>query len=292
MNDQKNDPAVQVPDMWRGSGPTGNSAALSVASPIKRGRGRPKKAGSIPAKAKKSKPAVKGPEPVATSSRFARASWDDLCKVVLGCEKEKEGARIAVLAATRHGKTTLIRRLIEYPRSCVTLIHDAAKLEAQYPGWVSSTLDLSGAPAEVTTVIFRGDVFAGVEVSVESVAAEALRLARSRVPVRLVVDELEAAVSTGGRKLTSESLLKIGVQGGQLALTLIWSTQIPQRAPSDALSQVSAVVLGRLEASATNYLDQTLYFDREMVEVLGTLQRGEFVVRVPGQSWDRTIYEG
>lgn len=308
MNEaKKNRTARKMPGVRRASvPPAGAVVVVPVAPPVKRGRGRPRKTTALsvaPAPTVASS-IVAGPSrtaaPVAQArSALKRATRRELHDLIFGCERgrNREGARVAVLAATRHGKTHLIREFVGLGGDCLTMIHDVAKIDPQYLAIpprsgcvVSGVQQMALVPESADTITFRGDVIADQVCDVESVAALALAWSRSRVPVRLVVDELEQAVTPGGKKLVSESLLKIGVQGGQLGLTLIWSTQIPQRAPSDALTQCSAVVLGRLEAQAINYLDGTLYFDREMTEALGTLQVGEFVVRIPGQPWDRVIY--
>lgn len=201
------------------------------------------------------------------------------------------------------GKSTANRRTIEEAIAgrlagvaLLAISHDDTKLDAQCPGAARvNPADLNARPltdAEdaLGGVVFRGDVYRGVVVEVEEVAAFALSLARRRHRTLLVVDELDRACTPGGKDLASTSLRTALTQGRALGLCVSWTTQSPARAPKEVLDQATSVGLFRVGPRALNYLDERLYFDKEMLEVVPNLQRGEFVLHRPGAPWDRTIY--
>jgi hypothetical protein len=200
------------------------------------------------------------------------------------------------------GKTWASWQLIQQPGQLV-LIHDDSKAEREFPPdgsgdpavpYYASIDAVMAVPLEQAQgqpiIGFRGDVYAGQVCEVEQVAALAMKLARAHVPVRLVVDETERAMSEGGRKLEAPSLREAFVMGRTMGTSVIWSTQTPQRAPEVALNQSSTIGIFRLEAPALNYLDDRLNFNPEMLFRVPDLQEGEFVLHRSGHPWDRTVY--
>lgn len=188
------------------------------------------------------------------------------------------------------GKTVGIRALLEEPwPGGLTLIHDDSKRAPQYAGAVASSID--AAPDDAEMVTLRGNVLAGEQfVEVDTVAELALQLAMSGVPVRLVVDELDRACTPGGKALAGTRFRDCLTKGRSMALSVVASTQAPQRCPLEVIDQATAVALGQLGPRALNYLDDRLLFDSELLEVVERLQPLEFVVYQPGRPWNRTIY--
>jgi hypothetical protein len=192
------------------------------------------------------------------------------------------------------GKTVAARRLLEQPGR-LTLIHDVSKAKAEYDVKAFATpaeflAQPAGEIAHLSALSFRGDPWRGVQCDVEPVAALAMQLIRARVPTRLVIDELDRAVSEGGRALESDSLRDAFVVGRSMGLDVVWSTQTPQRVPLVVGDQSSSMGLFRLGPRAINFLDERMFFDPEMLEVIQWLEVGDFVLHVPGQPWDRAIY--
>lgn len=200
------------------------------------------------------------------------------------------------------GKTWASWVLIRQPGQLV-FIHDDAKAETEYPPRGTGDAEIPYYPStqavlelpvdqvhDQRIVGFRGDAYAGQRCEVEDVAALAMSLARARIPVRLVIDETDRAMSDAGRKLEAPSLRECFTVGRTMKLSVIWSTQTPQRAPEVALNQSSSIGLFRLEAPALNYLDGQLGFDREMLAVVRQLPEGDFVLFRSGHPWDRTVY--
>lgn len=178
----------------------------------------------------------------------------------------------------------------------VVLIHDTKGADPEYPQArqlrnLDALFELSSEQlTETSAVAFRGDAFAGVDVDVNELAGFALNMARARIPVRLVVDELDAACTPGGRELAAPSLRLALTQGRKIGLQVLASTQTPQRCPKEVIDQSSSVGLFRLGPRALRYLDDVLLFDGDMLEIVPRLERGDFVLHRPGHAWDRTVY--
>jgi hypothetical protein len=192
------------------------------------------------------------------------------------------------------GKTYATRVIADLPG--ITLVHDASKADPQYGSaiTVATVADLHRYTLEelsrAQSVSFRGDVFKAIVCEVEEVAALALQLARSRTPVRLVVDELDLATTPGGKELASESLRLCLTQGRCMRLDVLATTQAPVRAPREVIDQATSIGLFRVGPRALTYLDDRLYFDAEMLAAVPTLERGEFVLHRPSVPWNRTVY--
>lgn len=185
--------------------------------------------------------------------------------------------------------------MVQLPGQLV-LVHDDSKAQPEYPGlrYFTRPADLAAlAPVEQDTLgaaAFRGDPYQGIVCEVEEVAAYSMWLARRFAPVRLVVDETDRAMSDGGKSLLAPSLREAFAVGRNMGLSVLWATQFPQRAPDCALALSSSLGIMQLEPGPLNYLDRTLCFDREMLDTVAVLKVGEFVLRLPGRPWDRTIY--
>lgn len=206
-----------------------------------------------------------------------------------------DGWRHLWLGDTGTGKTWAQRELVNLGGQLV-IIHDDKGARAEYPHvrYFTTTADLLAAPAEeaaaLSAAAFKGDPFSGVVCEVEEVAALALQLARVRIPVRLVVDEWDRAVSDGGRKLEAPALQACLTTGRALGLSVTGGAQTPQRCGDIVINSASSIGIFRLGQRAVNYLEERLLFDREMTAVIPTLAVGDFVIHRPGRPWDRTIY--
>lgn len=245
-------------------------AAYPAVPPIKRGRGRPRKQPAAPVAAKD----------------FAAA-----VALITRSEATGDGWRAFLLGDTGAGKTCAAQALLEAKRGrSLRLIHDDSKARPQYAGVVWSDLEIGAAPEDADTLVFRGDPYAGTRVNPDGVAALALTLARQRIPITLVIDELSRACTPGGKELASESLRECQTQGRSMGLNMIVSTQSPQRAPGEVIDQASAIVLCRLGPRALNYLDDRLFFDPALLAVAATLPDLHCVVHVPGVPWNREVY--
>ena len=189
-----------------------------------------------------------------------------------------------------------MRELVALPGALV-LIHDDSKAVAEFnppvpylrsPAHLDRCLpeDVKGWPA----VAFCGSAYEGIRCEVEDVAALALRVARKRMKVRLVVDELNRAVTEGGQGLESDSLREAFTAGRSMGLSVAYGTQTPQRIPTVILDQSSSVGIFRLGPRALNYLDRVCMFDADMLAAVPELAVGDFVIHRPGHPWDRTVY--
>lgn len=213
--------------------------------------------------------------------------------------EKHEGYRIGVLGESGAGKTSAIKLFLAQPFDGITLIHDEKAGPPQFEGFRVERASLSGVPNEAHTVVFRGDPFKSTRVDVDSVAKLALKLARYKVPVRLVIDELDRAVSPGGKALTSEAVRECITQGRAMGLCVLWSTQLPQRAPVEMLDNASALVIGRCGPRAANYLEERCYMTNDVVSAIMNLRAhyednrtvGELCVWRNGKKWNGVVYE-
>ena len=221
----------------------------------------------------------------------ARGEFVAACELITGPEQKipREGFRLGILGATGSGKTTLQRAFLQERTDRLTLIHDEKVSDPQFAGAVVERFEQ--APDDAQTLVFHGDVFAGRSVPVEYMASGALHICRAtRQPLRVVVDELDKACTDGGMKFSAPSLAECFTQGRQMGLSVIWSTQAPQRAPLPAVDQASALALCRLGPRALNYLDERLRFDKDFLAIIPQLANFEFVLWVDGMPWDRKVY--
>lgn len=231
---------------------------------------------------------------------LARASGAAAVRIIVEpYTREREGWRHLFLGDSGQGKSYANRALLRaaaHELGAVVVAHDDSKREPQYEGALRAHPDdLDSRPIteeEETSgaIIFRGDPYAGRVVEVEDVATLALKLARAGVPTVLAVDELDRAVTPGGQQLVALSLRTALTQGRALGLSVASTTQNPARAPKEVVDQATTVGLFRLGPRAISYLDDRLYFDSELLEVIETLERGDFVLHRPGYQWDRTLY--
>jgi hypothetical protein len=223
------------------------------------------------------------------AQQATRASFQDAAELIAGAVSPGEGFRHGWIGNTGTGKTTCIRRFLER-RGPLQLIHDDTKLKPQYAGAVVA--DFQQAPDDADAVLFRGDPFKGTTVDPDYVCNLALQIARAtRQPVQVVIDELDRACSPGGKELASERLREILTQGRALAVSVVWSTQTPQRAPREVIDQSSTIALCQLGPRALLYLDERLMFDRALLDVVPGLEVGQFAIYQQGRPWNGTIYD-
>jgi hypothetical protein len=210
-----------------------------------------------------------------------------------------EGFRHGWIGDSGMGKSFANSATIEaaLAKGLLGVAHDDTKLDAQCPGFVRvNVAQLEARPPNeeedaAGAICFRGNPYDGTVVEVEEVAAFALRLARGRVRTLLVIDELDRAVTPGGKELCSLSLRTALTQGRALGLCVSWTTQSPARAPKEVLDQATTIGIFRLGPRAMNYVDGVLFFDADMLTIVPTLQVGDFVLHRPGSPWDRTVYK-
>ena len=228
------------------------------------------------------------PVPQEQSQSRPRASFDEAIALICDAETKGDGIRHGWIGTTGSGKTTSLKMLLERS-DLFTLVHDEKGRESQF-GAVTVTR-IEDAPDEATMVTFKGNVFEGTHVEAEYVASLGVNLCRAvRQQVRIVIDELDAAVSESGTTLNSPSLKVAFGQGRALGLSVFWTTQMPQRVPGPAFDQSSTIAIGCLAAKSLNYLEERLHLDKDMIRVIPTLEVGEFVIYENGRPWNGVVY--
>jgi hypothetical protein len=275
-----------------------NARTKAKVSDVRRADGKPKPTLPAAQVAAPTAPPHRLPKVVEASSALARAGirrrpGGAALATITQSLRCGDGWRAGFIGDTGTGKTHALKEFASCPGQ-ITLIHDDSKARPEYPCryWASVSEMLATPEHEIreTTVLgFRGDAYRGVTCEVDDVAAVSLRFARARFPTRLIVDELDRAVSTAGLRLESESLRSCFTVGRTMGLSVGWATQTPQRVPTEVWNQ-SSIVIFHVGAKSLRYLDERLLLDDEMLEQVPQLQRGEFVMHRPGHPWDRTIY--
>ena len=216
-----------------------------------------------------------------------RGTFAQAVGLITDRELRGQGFRHGLLGTTGSGKTTGMRALV-LESSTLTLIHDDSKPEVQYKHDVVRSFDQ--APDDAKRIVFRGDAFADVFVEVEEVADITMRIARAtRKPVRLVVDEVDRACSEGMREITSPAFKKAFHKGRGFGVSVMWSTVQPQ-IPATLIDQASTISFYRMGPRALNYAGDVLKLDKEMLDVILTLEDFEFVIYEQGRPWNRIIY--
>jgi hypothetical protein len=257
---------------------------------------------AAPALVREAPPAARRPEserahaPLAPPITGTRSgSFPDAIRLIAAPTERREGYRHGWIGNTGSGKTTAIRAFLRATDQTFTLIHDDTKLDPQYDGLKCESFEQIGThpeAQETTLITIRGDAYKGSRVEVETVAALVLQIARaSRQPVRLVVDELDRACTAGGKQIASESLRAAFTLGRALSVSVLWSTQTPTRCPPEVIDQSSTIAICQLGPRALNYLDERLAFESDLLQVVPTLEIGQFVIHESGRPWNRTIYQ-
>lgn len=215
-----------------------------------------------------------------------------------------EGYRVGVIGESGGGKTSLLRALLDaMPFDGLTLIHDEKPGKAtQYAGLRSPYVQTDRVGLghlhrrDVGTVIFRGDPMRGTVTTAHDVALLAVELGRKQVPVRLVIDELDSATTDGGMRLASTAVRFCLTQGRAVNISVLCSTQLPVRMPSEVIDNLTVLVATRCGPRSLQYLRNRAFFDDAVVEALGRLRAhyedgapGELVVLRAGRDWDGRV---
>lgn len=220
-----------------------------------------------------------------------KGSFAEAVGIITASLKGGEGYRHGWLGNTGAGKTVGIKALLR-ATDTFTLIHDDTKLAPQYDVAPAACVTrFFDAPDDARTVLFRGDPFKGTVVEVEPLAVLTRQIAMStRKPTRFVVDELDRACTTGGKELASPTLRLLMTQGRSMGISVVWSTQAPQRMPREIIDQSSTIAICQLGPRALNYLDERLCFDKEFLDAVPTLKTFQFVLYENGKPWNGQIY--
>lgn len=224
--------------------------------------------------------------------RPAAAAWEILAEPL----RRKEGIRVGALGITGTGKTTGILAFLAYLQAekliDLVLIHDVKLPVPQYGGQIiHDAEDVRRAPPEnypAVRVLRRLNL--DHMPSVQEAAAFTRAASYEGIPTILVVDEFGRAVSPHGRTFTAPAIAELLSEGRALGASLIWSIQIPQRAPTEAYDQ-SQIKLYRCGTKSLAYLVDQHVVDQAAADLIAGLQRGQFVLCSTETDFDGVIYE-
>lgn len=222
--------------------------------------------------------------------------------IVAPWRKHRNGVRHGILGDSGTGKTVhmrwLLRVLLAEGVAEAALVLDDKEREPQFAGETRVNLaDADARPPAGEVIVFRGDVRNDVWCTPEELAARVVQFARGEPPLRsvLFLDEIKRATSASedgdGKKWTSPAARLICTEGRSMQASIVWGNQSPQELPRSAVDNASTIAIHRMGPVAANYLGERWLLEREMVEAIRTLELGQFVLYVPGQTfWDRRIY--
>lgn len=223
--------------------------------------------------------------------RPAAEAWAKLAEPLRG----REGIRIGALGITGSGKTTGIADFLDYLHRerlvDVVLIHDIKGPKQQYDGLAIHESPHIGGPMPddpTALVLRRRDV--DHTPSVEDAARFVKVISYNGIPALLVIDEFKRALSPSGREFEAPSVRELLSEGRALGASLLWTTQLPQRVPTDAYDQ-SKIIVFRCGRKALAYLIDQGIVDLAAAEVIARLKVGQFVLVTSEDDFDGTVYE-
>lgn len=183
----------------------------------------------------------------------------------------------------------------------IALILDDKQSTPQYKGTQRSTpSDLRARPPtereHQDKIVFRGHTLRrdmNEACSADEVGRAAFELSNLPEEPRVLVsiDELRRAVTSSGREWEAKSVPRLFSEGGGIGISVTWTTQSPQRIPVEAYDQTDTLGIFRLGRRALNYLRAQDLLDPEALDVLPTLQKGEWILYDAAASWDGKIYK-
>ena len=212
--------------------------------------------------------------------------------ILAGPIASREGTRVAILGATRTGKSTFAIDFVKAMQAAqvasTAIVHDVKYPHRQqyegravYDGRALADALCSDDPP--TTLVCRP----GVEADAAAAAVRAC--AEAGEPAVLFLDESRRAIGKR-QSWAGDNVPWIYAEGGGLGGSIVSLIQIPQSFPTDAADQSEAIVAFRLGGRSRNYCADQAWIPKEAVETLRTLAVGEFCVFFQDADWDGVIY--
>jgi hypothetical protein len=236
------------------------------------------------------------PQAGATIARASQATA--ISRLLEGARARREGKRILLLGATRKGKTTFARALVDgMLRSrvaTVVLVHDQKNPDHQeFNGsGVTSVERIMQRVVEGTQMIV-----CRAPLTVEDAAHIVRDLVESGVPAALMIDEVTPALrvneDTGEpveRVWCGPSPVWLALQGGGLGGSLMLNAQLPKTVPGSMVDSAEACVVFNLGGRSLEYSVDLHLIPRAAVGTVTKLVEGECCIFRADQEWDRTIY--
>jgi hypothetical protein len=250
------------------------------------------------------------PERAITTGDKQTHSCYEAFAIILDPLRRKEGFRHGWLGDSRTGKTyanaLLVDAALRVGISIAIIIDDKLPVP-QYAGsqranvrelWdcpVSKGTDHYGSPDISNRIVLRGAALrTGQRVDTDQVAALLLdNWARlpSRPMVLASIDELRRAVSPGGMAWRGKDLPRLFTEGGGLGVSVSYTTQTPQRIPTEAIDQTETFGLFRMTGRGARYITDMMLLNDEIADLLPTLQVRQWILVSKGEPWNGKIYQ-
>ena len=217
-----------------------------------------------------------------------------------------EAIRHGWLGDSGMGKSVANCILIEYILAkklaqLVLTMDDKTPKKSYYPrGAMRSTIHdyMMNCQNSGNHVVFRGvSMNRNKDETIEpgQIAELAWDLVRE-APLQVVVniDELSDATPGQGQAWLQESepLAAVFRKGRGAGISVVWTTQLPQTLPLEAFGLSETLAIFRLDGREVDYLYRKRVLSTELVEVVGGLDVGEWVLYRKGRGgWDGNIYK-
>lgn len=239
--------------------------------------------------------------PGADAGAARQAPAEAIIPAILAPLKKPEGIRLGFLGNTGKGKTFglawVLGEMMERGLIDCALIVDDKNQDTPYPGAVRvNPAHLRERPPgddeDAQVVLYRGvAVDPGRSVDVEEVAAQSWELARQegQLRVALVVDEARRAVSPAGREWRAPTVARVMTEGRAARISMLWSTQSPQRIPVEAFDNSILAIFG-LGHRGRAYLERADLISPRVSAVIAALEPRQFVIVDDAGDWDGTVY--
>lgn len=223
--------------------------------------------------------------------------------------RDGDGWRHGWIGAPGGGKSyaaiATLRWALDHKAADVVLVLDDKGRRAQYPGCYRVDVNqLRTTPPEpdedAGQIVFRGVAARCVPpgsnepigCDAEAVADYAWRLALSKEEPRVIVvlDELLRAVRPNSVLWQGDQLRRLFADGRGVGLSVMWSTQILAKAPTEAVD-LGTIGVFRLSGRSLDYIFDTLRIrDAGLRALIESLPRRQFVVLDDG-GWDGAVYQ-
>lgn len=230
----------------------------------------------------------------------------DAVNIIVEPLRKDEAIRHGWLGDSGMGKSVANCILIEYILAnklaqLVLTMDDKTPKKSYYPrGAMRSTIHdyMMNHQNTGNHVVFRGvsmnrDKNETVEPGqIAELAWDLVREAPMQVVVN--VDELSDATPGQGQAWLQESepLAQVFRKGRGAGISVVWTTQLPQTLPLEAFGLSETLAIFRLDGREVDYLYRKRVLSTELVEVVGGLEVGEWVLYRKGRGgWDGNVYK-
>jgi hypothetical protein len=239
--------------------------------------------------------ATKSPS-LSTQSEGSGTQAEGIATVLKDPKETGEGTRIIILGASRRGKSTLCKKLVQAILdegiAERLIVHDQKYPDhAQYEGAkASDAATLRQAFLQARSIVARG------EIPAEDCARLTREGAEGQIKTCLLLDEGSFALKKNDdgepidRAWQGGDLAWLQLQGGGVGASSVTLWQMPKQCPGSALDNASATICFALGGRSLAYTRDLRIIPPEAQETVIALQIGQFCVFFQDREWDQRTY--